>query len=59
MQKIVFGYKFSIPRSIVQFIVPFYQQGDVIRICIKPDTIAESDDGLFMKKIDLMSFKKR
>merc|ERR1711937_668916 len=34
-----------------------YQQGDLIRVCVKPDDTAQRD-GMSMRKIDSMSFKK-
>jgi len=38
-------------------IIPVYEQGDLIRICITPDEVA-AEDGLFMKKLDSMYFSK-
>merc|ERR1712224_365963 len=48
---------FICDESFVPTNLPFYQQGDVIKICVKPDKIAEID-GLSMKQIDSMTFKK-
>jgi len=38
-------------------IVPVYNQGDLFRICIKPDEVATSD-GLFMRQLDSMYYSK-
>jgi len=48
---------FECNYSLVPIPILSYQQGDVIRICIKPGEVAEND-GLSMRKIDSMSFQK-
>jgi len=48
---------FDCDESYAPKIVPVYEQGNIIRICITPDEIA-AGDGLFMKKLDSMYFSK-